>query len=93
MISIKSVKNKTIKSVFNYVDKYNSKCKICMKNVKTSGNTTNLKTHIIRHHKHIFLNEDNVDDPTASSSIENTAETVKGINYNFFRNKINIFVY
>lgn len=84
MISIKTVKNNTIKSVFSYIDKHNSKCKICLKNVKTSGNTTNLKTHIIRHHKQIYLNEDNSDDPTASSSIENTAETDKSINYTFY---------
>ncbi|KAF0761937.1 zinc finger BED domain-containing protein 1-like, partial [Aphis craccivora] len=51
--------------------------KLCMKNVKTSGNTTNLKTHVMipmQHHKKVLL--DNVDDPTVSN-IENTAETDK----------------
>jgi len=64
-----------------------------MKNVKTSGNTTNLKTHVMipmQHHKKVLL--DNVDDPTVSN-IENTAETDKGINFKFIEiNYIFIFL-
>lgn len=37
-----------MKSVFNQIENFNLKCKIYMKNVKTSGNTTNSKTHIKR---------------------------------------------
>lgn len=29
-------------------------CKLCKQNVKTKGNTTNLKNHLKRHHKNTY---------------------------------------
>ncbi|XP_025422105.1 uncharacterized protein LOC112691886 [Sipha flava] len=41
---------KNVKTNFDVIDLMTSRCKICFKNVKTSGNTTNLKKHLERNH-------------------------------------------
>jgi len=38
---------------FDKVSKYESKCKICKKIYKTSGNTTNLRTHLEKVHSNL----------------------------------------
>lgn len=42
--------NKSVWNFFNKKEKQMAQCKLCLKSYKTSGNTTNLWTHIKRIH-------------------------------------------
>ncbi|CAD7093955.1 unnamed protein product [Hermetia illucens] len=54
-----------------------AKCNVCGNNIKTSGNTTNLKCHIKTKHKNIFeehFNRSNQNNTRVASSLETPSE-------------------
>lgn len=85
-----SFKNKSI--VWNYFIRCENggKCKICQVNVKSSGNTTNLKNHLKRKHKEDISIMDNVQDNTKKRKTQH--EHVM-LNYNqvLYLNKLYLY--
>ncbi|CAD7079669.1 unnamed protein product [Hermetia illucens] len=54
-----------------------AKCNVCINNIKTSGNTTNLRCHIKTKHKNIFeehFNRSNQNNTRVASSLETPSE-------------------